>query len=377
MRRLLPILALTVALLALAAPLALAKRTVPQGFYGVAFDGKSAEAPAAIQDKQFALMASSGVESARLLFPWAVMQPFKGMTPDFSRTDASVAAAAAHGIEVMPTTTYTPTWARQYRSKEFSPPKRTSDYTAFLRASIRRYGPKGSFWREHPELPRRPVSRWQIWNEPNIQPYWTAPRKSSYGWPQGYGRLLRASDKTIKREDPKAKTVFAGLTAIAWLDMRRAYKLGGVRNHFDVAALQVYPQTEARELEAAQRVRAELTRAKDKDVRMYVTEVAFPASKGKVKSIGHQRQETARGMARRLANMYAILARNRKALALDRVYWYTWASRYGKSLSNFDFTGLVKSPYGLTHEPEPALDAFKRSARRFEGCSKAPTGACR
>jgi hypothetical protein len=378
-RRLLPLVLVLAALVSVvgASPAHAAKRTVPRGFYGAAFDGYAATETPAVQDRHMTLMAESGVESVRLLFPWSVMQPTRGTAPDFSRTDATVAAAAAHGIGILPTILYTPPWAREYPSKEFSPPKHTSDYTAFLRAAIRRYGPKGSFWRDNPGLPRHPVRQWQVWNEPNIPEYWSAPRKSSYGWPQGYGRLLRAANTTIKREDRGAKTMFAGLTAIAWLDLRRAYKSGGVRNHYDIAALQIYPQTEKRELEAVQRIRDELVRAHDKDVRMAVTEVAFPASRGKVKPIAHQRQETAAGMARRLGRMYALLARKRNVFRLDNVYWYTWASRYGKSKSNFDFGGLVKSADGVEITPQPALASFRASAKRFEGCAKKSNGACR
>jgi hypothetical protein len=118
-------------------------------------------------------------------------------------------------------------------------------------------------------------------------------------------------------------------------------------------------------------------RARDKDVRMAITEVAFPASRGKVKPIAHQRQETPSGMARRLGRMYALLARKRNVFRLDNIYWYTWASRYGESKSNFDFGGLIKSADGVEITPQPALAAFRRSAQRFEGCVKKSNGACR
>jgi hypothetical protein len=380
LRRLLPlVIALTALAVAGVVPAqAAAKRTVPRGFFGVAFDGFGAEAPAADQDRHMTLMAQSGVESARLVFPWATLQPYKGMTPDFARTDTTIAAAATHGVAILPTILYTPVWARAYPKVNYSPPRHTSDFTAFLRACIRRYGVKGSFWRENPQIPRHPIRKWQIWNEPNndIERYWQAPRKSAYGWPQGYVRLLRAADRTIKHEDRRAKTVLAGITGIAWLEMRRAYKKGA-KNHFDIAALQVYPQTEKRELEAVRRMRQELVRAHDGDVRMSVTEVAFPASKGKVKPIFEQRQETPVGMGRRLSSLYKLLARKRKALKLDSVYWYTWASRYGKNKSNFDFSGLVKSADGLEITPQPALAYFRRTAQRLEGCAKKPNGACR
>jgi hypothetical protein len=378
-RRLLPLFLALVALAAVgAAPAHAAKRIVPRGFYGVAFDGYSAEVPRSDQDRHMSLMAQSGVESARLVFPWATLQPYKGMTPDFTRTDTTIAAAATHGISILPTILYTPVWARVNPRINYSPPKHTADFTQFLRACIRRYGARGSFWRENPAIPKRPIRQWQIWNEPNndIERYWEAPRKSSYGWPQGYVRLLRAANSTIKHEDRRAKTVFAGITGIAWLELRRAYKKGA-KNHFDTVALQVYPQTEKRELEAVKRLHEELVRAHDTDVHMSVTEVAFPASKGKVKPILQQRQETPAGMGRRLKALYALLAKKRKAYKLDSVYWYTWASRYGKSKSNFDFSGLIKSADGLEITPQPALAAFRASAKRFEGCAKSVTGACR
>ena len=50
------------------------------------------------------LMAESGVESVRLLFPWSVMQADRGVAPDFSRTDRTVAAAAARVRIVIPAT---------------------------------------------------------------------------------------------------------------------------------------------------------------------------------------------------------------------------------------------------------------------------------
>ena len=70
-----------------------AKRRVPQGFHGVMYDRDAAAAPADVQDRQFALMARSGVESVRVVFPWAEAQPTAGEQPNFSRLDALVAAA--------------------------------------------------------------------------------------------------------------------------------------------------------------------------------------------------------------------------------------------------------------------------------------------
>ena len=123
-------------------------------------------------------------------------------------------------------------------------------------------------------------------------------------------------------------------------------------------------------------MRRELVRAKDKDVRLWVTEVAYPAAKGRTPGIRNQRQETKAGMARRVAELYPRLARGRRPLGLERVYWYTWASRYGPHRSVFDHAGLLASPNGFIMDRQPALTAFRRAAQRAQACVKTPFGLC-
>ncbi len=352
-----------------------AARKVPQGFFGVAYDGPFADQTVERQTEQFDLMAASGVESVRLLFAWETMQPRRKMKPDFRAMDVKVYLATQRGLEILPQVLYAPYWARKYKRRTHSPPKRTKDYSRFVRAAIRRYGPDGTFWNKFPNLPRREIRQWQLWNEPSLRSYWDAPKKSSYGWPQGYGRLLRGTRKVIKDEDPGARVVFAGLTGIAWLEMRRAYKLGKVKGHFDVAALQVYPQSVKREVEAVRRLRQELVRAGDRRRAMYVTEVAFPASKGRAKRIKGQPQQTAAGMARRVTELYTKLGARRRRYKLQRVYWYSWSTRYGRKQSNFEFSGLVRSRFGTQYVIQPALDAFRKTALKAQGCEKSPKWA--
>lgn len=370
---------LAAVLVSLALTLALAggasARTVPQGFFGVAYDGPFADQSVERQTEQFDLMAASGVESVRLLFAWETMQPRRRMKADFRAMDVKVRLATQRGIEILPQVLYVPYWARLYKRRTHSPPKRTKDYSRFVRAAIRRYGPDGTFWDQNPNLPRREIRQWQLWNEPMLRAYWDVPRKSSYGWPQGYGRLLRGTYKVIKDEDPGARVVFAGLTGAAWVEMRRAYKKGKVRGYFDVAALQVYPLSVKREVEAVRRMRRELVRAGDRRRALYVTEVSFPASKGRTKPIKYQKQQTPKGMASRLSDLYDTLGARRRRYRLERVYWYSWASRYLRRRSNFEFGGLLRSRVGVAFEPQPALDAFQSSARAAQGCVKSPKWA--
>ena len=60
-----------------------------------------------------------------------------------------MAFAARHRIRLLPVVRTSPLWAAADPTKLGSRPARDSDYTAYLRALVERYGPRGSFWTEH------------------------------------------------------------------------------------------------------------------------------------------------------------------------------------------------------------------------------------
>ena len=80
-------------------------------------------------------------------------------------------------------------------------------------------------------------------------------------------------------------------------------------------------------------------------------------------------------MATKLGQMYAKMAGRRTALGVGKVFWYTWASPYGRGGSIFDYAGLLRYD-GDTFTEQPALGTYRRSARRFQGCTKTVTGVC-
>lgn len=340
------------------------------------FDGKSLESPAPVKERQFDLMAASGVESLRVVFIWELMQPTRDSDFDFARTDQIVELTASRGIEVLPVMLYAPPWARVYPDRLYSPPRHPA-FQAYLRASIRRYGPRGSFWRDNPSVPKRPIRDWQVWNEPAHPDFWSVARSNErYGWPHGYADLLRAGNRAIKATDPGARTVLGGLNGLAWNDLRLLYK-EGARGSFDVMALHVYAQSERRVLGALRITRRALDRAGDTRKPIFLTETAFPASRGRVKPIQNQRQETPGGMAKRVTNLFSLLAKARRSVKLEKVSWYTWASSYVHRTSNFEYAGLVSSSDGVKFKRQPALDAFRRVSKRLQGCSKDRRGKCR
>ena len=98
MLRLISILAVLGASFAVIPTAHAAKRQVPFGFYGVMWDGDIATAPAKQKDRQWALMARSGVESVRTVFSWALAQPTADGPRDFADTDQLVELATKQSV---------------------------------------------------------------------------------------------------------------------------------------------------------------------------------------------------------------------------------------------------------------------------------------
>jgi len=370
---------LLVPLLAFAALPSLAEaRAVPAGFYGTMYDGTLSNAPAAIQGPEMDRMARSGVESIRTTFSWPEAQPERNGSIHFGSADALVAQAAMHNMRLLPVVVYTPRWAAA-NHRPAAPPRRTIDYTRYLRALVKRYGPSGSFWTEHPGLPRKPIREWQIWNEPQRPDYWNV-RRGPNGWVRGYGRLLRASYKAIKRQDPRGRVILAGLASASWRFLDYLYRKAGIKGYFDAAAVHPYTRTPEGALEIVRLFRRTMRRAGDRRKRVYVTEITWAAAKGRTRTRRKDRffVTTDRGMASRVRRSYRLFARHWRSLHVTRVYWYTWATSYksrGGRYDFFNFSGLVRWN-GQSSRGRPALGAYRSSARRYEGCAKTAAGVC-
>lgn len=363
-----------VAVLSLATP---AAARVPFGFAGVMIDGPM-NAPGYDPAGEMDVMVASGVESVRFAFHWVDGQPYRhlsqvpeaqrgefvdvdGVPTTFSRFDPMVAGAAARGLTLLPNVTTAPGWAAKRPGVFGSPPKGTAAFARFVRTLVRRYGPNGRFWAENPTLPRRPIRRWQLWNEPNLRYSWTERR-----WAPGYVKLLRAGRRAVKAADPGARVVLAGLANVSWADLERIYRVRGARGLFDEVAIHPYTKPPAGVITILERVRKVMARHGDRRKPVTVTEFGWPSSKGKVKGIGVSTDR--RGQAARLRKALPLLARNRKRLRLTSVYYYTWVTNDRPTSSIFHFAGLRhRLPSGRI-VPKPAFHVFRRTALRLENC---------
>lgn len=335
-----------------AAPAAAA---VPRGWLGVTVDGPVIESGPAYA-REWPMMARNGVSTVRIAFYWSQGQPVGPGTVEFAAYDAAVLAAARERIGVLPVVFGTPEWARLVPGDAASPPRDPADYARFLTALAGRYGPRGSLWAEHPEVAPRPIRAWQMWNEPNLKGFWSVQPFAT-----AYVALIKAASSALKVADPGSRAILAGLPN-GWAPLREIYEAGGGQA-FDAAAIHPYtarPDRVPRFLREARRV---MRRFGDRRKPLWVTEMSWPAAKGRAHDpIGIA--TTDRGQARRLTLGLTALARAHRTLRVARVYWYTWLSVESKD-SVFAWSGLRRLRGDGRVVSAPALKAFRKTARRL------------
>jgi hypothetical protein len=318
--------------------------------------------PGAPLDSEVKVMRQSGVTTLRAPFYWSGAQPSRSKAPTFAATDPLVAAAARARIELLPLVLGTPPWAARHPELGNSPPKGTATYAAFLKALIGRYGPDGTFWSEHPDVPRRPIEAWQIWNEPNHLHYW-----SDQPFQHDYVALGRAARTAIKQADPKAQVVMAGFADRSWESIAAVYRAGG-KGVFDVVAIHPYTYEVRDVLRIVQYARRALRQAGDGDRPLWLTEVTWSSGKRP----GHQPapfETTPTDQAARLAEALPLLIRERHQLGVERIYWENWISTDRDHGNPFNFSGLRALGTDGSVTAKPAFAEFKRIAL---GLQRAP-----
>jgi hypothetical protein len=359
MRRLAPLLLVLLALLWAAAPAGSASRQVPPGWVGMNIGGPTFASDVDL-NAEMDRMVAAGVESLRIPAFWNEIQPTRG-TPDWALLDRVMSAAAAHGLPVMPTVVGTPRWARIRRNDVYSPPRGTASYAAILTALLQRYGVQGDFWTAHPELPRDPIRVVQVWNEVSLGGYW-----SIQPFARAYVRLLHAAHDAIKRVDPGATVVLAGLPNFSWQDLGKIYRAGG-RRWFDVAAVHPYTSLVRNVVRIVQLNRHTMARYHDSRKPILVGELSWSSGRGHVRESHGFLTTTEAGQAARIREALPALAAVRHRYRISEVFWFDWMSPPLGSRNAFDYSGLRRRQPDGTIVDKPALAAFGESALRLEG----------
>ena len=337
-----------------------ARAAVPKDFFGVVSEdvlaGDSAYRNATLNEQ-----ASAGVGLIRQTFHWKDIETRPGVY-DFTQYDAYMAATASHGIKVLPILFDPPSFRARTGARGTYPPTKYATIGAFGAAIARRYGPNGSFWAQHPELPKLPVTAYQVWNEPNLRAYWPTGQS-----PKAYAKLLKAAAAGIRAVDPRAEIVTAGLPDSKLskpLDVYgyvRALLAAHAASSFTTLALNPYSKNKRDLFAKLSRFRSILNAAHDGKAQIWITELGWsdsgPASLFRA---------GASGQAKQITSVFPALAAARAKLRLRGVVYYAWRDGAPYAPLFKDFWGLHTGLLNLSGGGKPAFQAFQKTVKQLE-----------
>jgi len=173
-------------------------------------------------DRDLGLIKEAGFGWVKQNFGWRDIEGAGKGIFDWSRTDRIVEQAEKYGLKLAVRVDYQPSWAGGGQPN--GPPDDYDDYGDFLYALASRY--------------RGRISAYEVWNEPNLAREWGGEPPN----PAEYVALLKVAYKAIKRADPQALVISAGLTPTTRWDevampdveyLKRVYA-AGAKPYFDV-----------------------------------------------------------------------------------------------------------------------------------------------
>jgi hypothetical protein len=352
------ILVLLVLALIAATPAAAAK--LPPGFVGIASEDVFA-GDSNYRTSNLNAQSSVGVQLHRQTFNWSQIETTPGVY-DLSFYDGYVAKASAHGVRILPILFNAPSFHLNRRSgKAACPPRSNAPFSAFARALVRRYGPRGTLWTERPHLPKHPITAWQIWNEPNLDVYWCGKANA-----KRYVAMLRTVGKAIRKVDRRAEIVTAGLPDSR---LKRSVRLtkylgqmyrAGAKRAFDTLAINSYAKDQRQLKSLLTSVRRLMNRRKDWRAPIWITELGWGDKGPKSRFI-----VGAKGQAKRITKSFALIKKQRRKLRLRGVVYFSWRDAPPYPPKYKDLWGLHTGLLKVNGSRKPAYSAFKKAVARL------------
>lgn len=169
------------------------------------------------------LVNEMGFGWVKQMFEWRYIEPHEKGKFDWVEPDRVVSEVEKAGLKMIARLGDQPKWANPGIWPTVGPPRDLADFGNFVGALAERY--KGR------------IQAYQIWNEPNLAREWGNQPPN----PAQYAEMLRIANLEVKKADPNARVITAGLSpttaagAIAMPDVefaRGMYK-AGARESFD------------------------------------------------------------------------------------------------------------------------------------------------
>jgi len=183
---------------------------------------------AEVAQRDMELIRDAGFGWVKQGFAWREIEGERKGNFDWSVTDRIVDQAESIGLHIIARVDSDPAWAsgQVYPNAQniiMTPPNNYQDFADFCSALASRY--KGR------------IAAYQIWNEPNLAREWGGKAPD----PESYTRLLKVGYQAIKRVDPNAIIISAGLAPTTRFDhvampdteyLKRMYA-AGARPYFE------------------------------------------------------------------------------------------------------------------------------------------------
>jgi hypothetical protein len=305
----------------------------------------------------------AGVRIVRQPFRWSEIEASKGNYDFKTYYDDYVGALAEHRLRLLPVLFDPPSWrsSRPARGAAYGtyPPRVYGDLGRFAALVARRYGPKGSFWRENPALPKMAIRSWQVWNEPNLPPYWPDGPN-----PREYTAMLKAVAKALRKVDRKAEIVSAGLPqssmkgAKPLLGYLKGMYRAGAKRHFNTLGLNPYARSKRELIKRVRAVRRVMNRSGHKRAKVWITEVGWATGGPRSRfSVSPEKQ------AKLIRQTLGAARKGRKRFGIRGLVYFGWrdSEPYRPDL---DFWGLHTGLNDTDGNPKPGLSAFSDASSR-------------
>lgn len=297
--------------------------------------------------------AKTGIGWLREELTWNVVEPADDAW-NWELADRVIGEASRRGLRILPLLLGTPSWAGPSWNTMPADPAEFAEYAARVAG---RYGPQGTFWRAHPELPRRSVTALEVWNEPYLRGF------SASGIDPGrYARLVRATAIAVRDADPGVAILAAADTRDDsggdWItgmfaavpDLARYFDAVAVHPYSRGLSPDVYTPPDTRyQWRRIDEIRAELVR-RGADDPLWITELGWSTCPAGAADDCIDEQQQAQYLGRAIE-----LSRARSWVAALFVYAYrAWEE---DADDREDWFGIVHSD----GTPKPAWEVVRRA----------------
>ncbi|MCP4221299.1 MAG: endo-1,4-beta-xylanase [bacterium] len=171
-----------------------------------------------------AKIVNSGIKWIRVSVDWFAVEPSRG-TFDWSQHDRVAEYADSHGLSILFTLSYTPSWANNGNGTN-APADNPADWENFVRTTVNRYKSK--------------VKYWAIWNEPNTVDFFSAGKE------EFLASVFLPAARAVRTADPSAFIVGPELSHLTsagheWYFWMKYILVNG-GNYIDIVSHHIYKE---------------------------------------------------------------------------------------------------------------------------------------